>query len=129
MSALGRHWRIQIKNATGGTSGAITVDLRRWKPGSSGEKSFEASEQAAIDIASLSSGGYSNSSTFDNSSDGYWGFNGTVAITNGSSAGNYELYVQTSTDGGTTWPSDGEGELIDTFYRTASQNKTENTRS
>jgi hypothetical protein len=125
MTALAAHWRIQVKNATGATSGAVSVKGKRWKPGASGEIDHETSEQTFATAASINSGAYLTGSTIgnDGAGEGYHGVQLSVSIANGSSAGNYELYLQHSSDGGTTWPSDGEGELIATVNVGASATK------
>ena len=119
MSALGNYWRFQVKNVTGSASGATasTIKGQRWKPGSAGEADYEGSEQTFLSEASIASGGYANGTAYNNdSSAGYYGLAGLITIVNGTSAGNYEVYIQQSPDGGTTWPDDGLGELIMTIY-------------
>lgn len=119
MSALGNYWRIQVKNATAATSSATasTVKGKRWKPGTSGEADYEASEQTFFSGGSIAAGGYGTGSAFDNdSSAGYYGMAGLITIVNGTAAGNYEVRIQQSSDSGTTWPDDGGGELIATVY-------------
>ena len=106
------YWRLQLKNTTGATSSstASTVKMKRWKPGSSGEVDHEASETTALSQASITSGGYASGTAYDNdSSAGFHGGDFAVKIVNGASAGYYELRLQISTDGGTTWPDNGKG--------------------
>jgi hypothetical protein len=116
MTALAANWRIQVKNATGQTSGAVSIKGKRWKPGSSGEIDHEDTEQTFLSVASIASGAFAAPSnpgiSNDGTGEGYHGVQLSISITNGSSAGNYEIYLQHSSDGGTTWPDDGEGELI-----------------
>jgi hypothetical protein len=114
VTALAANWRIQIKNSTGATSGAVSVKGKRWVPGSSGEINFEDSEQTFASDTTIASGAYLSGSSISNDGvgEGYHGVQLSISITNGSSAGNYELYLQHSSDGGTTWPDAGEGELI-----------------
>lgn len=124
MSALGNTWRFHVKNATGGVSSATasTIKGKRWKPGSAGEADYEASEQTLFSNGSIASGGYANGSANDNdvSGAGYYGLAGLITIVNGSSAGYYEIYIQQSSDGGTTWPDNGQGELVAVVYAAAS---------
>lgn len=123
MSALGNYWRFQVKNTTGGASSATasTIKGERWKPGTAGEADYEGSEQTFFSNGSISSGGYANGTAYDNdTSAGYYGLAGLITIVNGSSAGYYEVYIQQSPDGGTTWPDNGAGELVDTIYAGAS---------
>lgn len=116
MTALAANWRIQVKNATGATSGAVSAKGKRWKPGISGEIDHEDTEQTFLSVASIASGAFAAPSnpgiSNDGAGEGYYGAQLSISITNGSSAGNYEIYLQHSSDGGTTWPDDGEGELI-----------------
>ena len=124
MSALGNYWRLQIKNTTGGASSATatTVTGRRWKPGASGEADFEASETTFLTQGSIASGGVASGTAYDNDAagEGYYGLAGLVTIVNGSSAGNYEVRIQFSPDGGTKWPDNGLGIPVAVIYCAAS---------
>jgi hypothetical protein len=52
---------------------------------------------------------------------GNWtGFDWFITIANGATAGLYSVYLEVSTDGGTTWPTAGESELLDTIDVAAS---------
>lgn len=124
MSALGNYWRLQVKNTTGATSSATasTIKGRRWKPGTNGEADFEASETTFLSQGSIASGGFASGTAYDNdgSGAGYYGLSGMVTIVNGSSAGNYEVRIQFSPDGGTTWPDNGAGIPVAVIYCGAS---------
>ena len=116
MSALGGYWRFQVKNGTGGTgsSTASTIKMQRWKPDSAGAADYET-EQTAFSQGSIGSGSYSNGTAYDNDASngyGYHGLSASIKIVNGSSAGNWYVYLQLSTDGGTSWGDNGTGEPI-----------------
>lgn len=108
---LGHTYRYQVYNATG-VSVTVTVKDRKFKFGSTGarEDATEATQFSAVSVATVS---YSNGSTVDNSTDKYLGADLTVTFAPGASAtGQVTLFLQRSTDGGTTWPSNGLGEMI-----------------
>lgn len=116
MSALGRSWRFQVRNTTGTTSGACSIDGYRWKPGTSGEADYETSPVSFFTASSIASGAYANGNTYNNDDTGagFYGLSGLMTMLNGSGTGNFEIYIQQSSDGGTTWPTDGRGELVRT---------------
>lgn len=108
---LAQHYRLQVYNGTG-VSVTCTVTSDQWKFDSNGAMTF-AAETTPISSASVSAGAYSNSSTIDNSSNLYLGANFTVNFAPSASAtGTVALYVQESTDGGTTWPDNGQGLFV-----------------
>lgn len=116
---LGNYWRYQVYNGTGGTVN-VTIKDRRWKFGSDGSLTF-SSENTPISASAISTATYGNSSGIDNSTDKYIGANLTVLFDVSSSlTGAVSVFIQRSTDGGTTWPSDGQGELIGSYYYNAS---------
>lgn len=119
MSALGHTFRYQVYNGTGGTV-TLTLKDRRWKFDSSGALSW-SSEQTPINASAISTASYGNSSTIDNSSDKYLGSELTVLHDVSSSlTGAVTVFLQHSTDGGTTWPSDGQGIVVGSYYYNAS---------
>lgn len=123
MSGLPNYYRFQLKNTTAGTSSATasTVKMRRVKPATDGSADYEGSEQSALSGGSIASGGYANGSGYDNDvSAGYLGADLFITVVNGTSAGYYELRMQASTDGGTTWPDNGKGEAVWVGYVGAS---------
>lgn len=108
---LGHTYRYQVYNGTG-VSVTCTVKHRRWKFGTDGSIT-DAAEATPINAVSVGTLAYSNSATIDNSSDKYMGAAITVTFAPGASAtGTVMLFLQRSTDGGTTWPSDGLGEPV-----------------
>lgn len=116
---LGHTYRYQVYNGTG-VSVTVTVKDRKWKFGTDGSLT-DATEATQFSSVSVSTVSYSNGSTVDNSSDKYLGASLVATFAPGASAtGSVTLYLQRSTDGGTTWPSDGLGEFIGAHYFAAS---------
>ena len=116
---LGTYFRYQVYNGTGVTV-TVTIDEIRWKFASDGSLTFSA-EQTPISASGISTLSYGNSSGIPNSSDKYIGAHLTVLFDVASSAtGLVSVFLQRSTDGGTTWPSDGQGELVGAYYFNAS---------
>lgn len=108
MSALGEHYRWQVYNGTG-VSVTCTVKEEAFKYASDGALNFtaEATQINAVSVATVS---YSNSSTINNSTAKNLGAFVTFTAAPGASAtGTVTLFLQRSTDAGTTWPSDGLG--------------------
>lgn len=119
MSALGHYFRYQVYNGTGGTV-TVTIDERRWKYASDGSLTWSA-EQTPINASAISTVSYGNSSGIDNSSDDYLGAELTVLMDVAASlTGAVTVFLQHSTDSGTTWPSDGQGIVIGSYYYNAS---------
>lgn len=109
---LGRTYRYQVYNNTG-TSVTFTVKERPWKFGSDGALAYAAAEGAPISAASVGAATYGTSSGTDNSTTLYLGADVTWTATPSASAtGTVALYIQRSTDGGTTWPTSGRGQQI-----------------
>lgn len=105
---LGHTYRYQVQNGTG-VSVTCTVTERAFKFASDGNLTF-AAESVRINAVSVATTAFSNSSTVDNSTDKNLGSDVSVNFAPASSAtGTCTLFLQRSTDGGTTWPSDGQG--------------------
>lgn len=116
---LGAYYRWQVYNGTGVTV-TVTLDVKLWKFDSNGALSL-SSESTPISASAVSAAAYGNSSGVDNSSDKYLGAQITALFDVSSSAtGPVSVYLQQSTDGGTTWPSDGAGLLVGSYYFNAS---------
>lgn len=116
---LGEHFRYQVYNGTGVTV-TVTIDEIRWKFSSDGSLTF-SSEQTPISASAVTTLDYGESSGIDNGTDKYIGAHLTVLFDVASSAtGTVSVFLQRSTDNGTTWPSDGQGELIGSYYFNAS---------
>lgn len=116
---LSHTYRYQVYNGTG-VSVTVTVKDRKWKFGTDGSVT-NAAEATQFSAVSVSTVNYSNASTVDNSSDKYTAADLLATFAPGASAtGTVTLFIQRSTDGGTTWPSDGRGELVGVHYFSAS---------
>jgi hypothetical protein len=119
MAVLGHTYRYQVYNGTG-VSVTCTVKERPWKFASDGART-DAAESTRINAVSVTTATYSNSSTIDNSSVKNLGAEVLFTAAPGSSAtGAVTLYLQHSTDGGTTWSSDGKGQPLTVVYFAAS---------
>lgn len=108
---LGHTYRYHVVNSTG-VSVTFTVAERAWKFDSNGAR-VDASEATRISASSVSSLGAGSSSAIDNRSTLNLGADVLLTATPASSVtGVVSLYLQRSTDAGTTWPSAGNGELV-----------------
>lgn len=108
---FGHTYRYQVYNGTG-VSVTVTVKDRKWKFASDGSitNAAEATQFSSVSVSTVS---YSNGSTVDNSADKNIGADLLATFAPGASAtGTVALFIQRSTDGGTTWPSDGLGEFV-----------------
>ena len=118
MSSIGlpRNYRITAKNDTGETlnAGDLTVMARRVKLDTNGALSFESTEATLLSIsADLTNGSYVSGSGVDNSTNGWMGGELEITITTASAtSGGVEIWLDASTDGGTTWPDNGKGILL-----------------
>jgi hypothetical protein len=111
MSALGEHYRWQVYNGTG-VSVTCTVKDEPFKYASDGALTFTA-EATQINAVSVGTLAYSNSSTINNGTAKNLGAFVTFTAAPGASAtGTVSLFLQRSTDGGTTWPSNGLGQFV-----------------
>lgn len=108
---LGHTYRYHVYNGTG-VSVTCTVKARAMKFASDGSRTDDT-EVTHINAVSVGAGAYSNSSTVDNSSDKMLGADAQFVAAPGASAtGTVTVYLQRSTDGGTTWPSNGYGQQV-----------------
>ena len=111
MSALGEHYRWQVYNGTG-VSVTCTVKDEPFKYASDGALSFTA-EATQINAVSVGTLAYSHSATINNGTAKNLGAHVTFTAAPGASAtGTVSLFLQRSTDGGTTWPSNGLGTQV-----------------
>lgn len=116
---LGHTYRYHVYNGTG-VSVTCTVKARAMKFASDGSRTDDT-EATHISAVSVSAGAYSSSSPVDNSgvkqlfADVI--FNAAPAA---SATGVVALYLQRSTDGGTTWPTNGQGQPVSAIAFAAS---------
>lgn len=104
----------------------VVANVTRWNISSTGARNAEAIAVnlfAATDGNSLANGGYVAGATQDNTATGTFWFGGELdlraTVSTATPAGNVSFYYQTSSDGGTTWPDNDQGELIDSINFTA----------
>ena len=114
---LGPTYRFTIQNTTGQTlaANAVTVKPRRWKYGTDGSLTDEASGVADVlaQTATLASAAFKAGTTQDNLTNKYiGGFFEFTATAPATSNGNVDLYCERSVDGGATWPDNGLGVLV-----------------
>ncbi len=126
---LGRTYRIQVLNSCGQTlaSSSITVTARRWNFNSSGTATWEGSETTVWSgNSTITTGSYASSGSVDNSTNAYLGGTFKIAVTTPASAsGLITFYLQRSTDGGSTWPDNGNGQVLRVFSVAASTTYTD----
>ena len=111
MSALGRNYRIRAWNTQ---NQAITVAVlaRRWKYGTDGSITDDSEVTLLTSVSVAATSGVQVGSNIDNSAgaDKWLGVNLTVAFTAAvttNSTGTVSLFLEQSTDGGSTWPAVG----------------------
>lgn len=118
---LGHTFRLRASN-TQNQAITVTLKARYWKFASDGSITWSA-EQTLISAVSVSATtGTTASSTVDNSSDKWVGAEFTLSTTaavttNGT--GVVSVTLERSTDGGTTWPTAGQGEFVGGYTVTA----------
>lgn len=125
---LGPTYRFTIYNATGQTlaANAVTIKPRRWKYGTDGSLTDEATATAdtLAQTATLANVTYKTGTTQVNTTDKYIGGQFEITVTApASSVGTVKVYCERSVDAGTTWPDSGLGVWIATFSFTAAGTK------
>lgn len=125
---LGQTYRFTAYNGTGQTlaANAITIKPRRWKYGTDGSLTDEASGTADVlaQTATLANTSYKTGNTQDNTTLKYIGGFFEITITAPTSSnGDVIIYRENSVDGGTTWPDNGGGEWLMTKNFTAAGTK------
>jgi hypothetical protein len=109
MSALGRNYRIRAHNTQ---NQAVTVAVlgRRWKFGTDGSIDNDTESTLLTSVSVAATTGVQVGSDIDNSTGNWIGANLTVAFTAAvttNATGTVSLWLEQSTDGGTTWPAVG----------------------
>ena len=111
---LGHTWRLRASN-TQNQNITVTATARYFKFASDGSLSWSA-EQTLISAVSVSATtGTTASSTVDNSTDKYLGAEVLLSVTAASATdgtGTLALTLERSTDGGTTWATQGLGQFV-----------------
>lgn len=113
MSALVHTWRLVVDNRTATTMGVggTVIKYRRFKYNTDGSLFNETSEQSVTVGTSLASNTSAASSAIDNNT-GLWmgaAFRIEFPAFGSSATGTVTVYLQTSTDAGTTWADTTSG--------------------
>jgi len=123
---LGNYYRIRASNTQ---NQAITVIVKatRFKFASDGSITTEAESTPFASTSVAATTGSATGTAIDNGTDKYLGMTVTAsftaaATTNG--GGTVALYLERSTDGGTTWPSQNQGIFIGAYTVTAADTTT-----
>ena len=118
---LGRNFRFSVNNNSG-VNVDVTIQSRQWKFDSSGALVYAAEVEVFNETAiATSATAWTEDTAIDNSTNLYIGADLEIIITPASSAtGLVSVQIQRSTDGGTTWPSDGLGLPVASAYFSAS---------
>ncbi len=113
---LATHFKFHFVNNLGldmdlnGNSSAeiLQVNYKKWKLTTSGALEFDSETALTYTAADISDGGSAELTQDDNSTDLDWALHGEMNyLTDDSSAsGTVDLYVEYSTDAGTSYPSD-----------------------
>ncbi len=124
---LAKSYRFQVYNDCGQTlaSGAVKVTLERYKM-VDGVLTYDSEDETYTSGSTIADGVYDESTAEDNSGAAnlFLGLNGHFEVLSPASAdGPVVLFYQLSTDGGTTWPTDGDGTRIGTLNMGASETK------
>ena len=118
---LGRNYRFAVNNSTAVNVG-VTIQARRFKFDSSGVISWDA-ETEVYNEATITPGAtsWTADTAIDNSTDKWVGADLEIIVTPASSTtGPVSVQIEHSTDGGTTWPTGGQGAQIGGVYFAAS---------
>lgn len=106
---LPRNYRITAYNDSG-ASCDVTVTARRWYiDPSTGKPTYEASEATLLSATGVADGALATGTAQDNDADGFIGLDGLVVLSSGTGTGLVNVFIEDSTDGGTTWPTSQDG--------------------
>lgn len=124
MLVLPPNYRFTVKNETGQTlaNNSCRVDAKRYNFNSTGALNYESSEtNVYLNSGTISNGAYNSGSSVDNTSDKYIGGIFEITVTAPASAnGNVILYLDRSTDAGSSYDDNGLGDIVAVFNFTAS---------
>lgn len=123
---LGRNFRFRVSN-TQNQNVTVTLTYRPYKFSSTGAITY-GSEVTAISAVSVTATTGSTAQTaVDNSTDLNVGAELTLSLTAASATngtGAMTVTLERSTDGGTTWPTSGFGEVVGGYTLTAADSTT-----
>ncbi len=113
---LATHFKFHFENNTGfdldlnGNSSAeiLQVNYKKWKLTTGGALEFDSETALTYTAADIADGASAELTEDDNSTDLDWALHGEMNLLTDDSgaAGTVDLYVEFSTDGGSTYPSD-----------------------
>lgn len=118
--ALPDNWRINIRYTgnIGVSTTLITIKYRGKYFGTDGKLTYGSESSNIYTTGSTLNDNYVAGSAVDNSAETnpfveadlyiYWNLSGMASVPRGS----FLVYLQASTDGGTTWPTNGGGQVI-----------------
>lgn len=118
---LGDYYRIRASN-TQNQAITVIVKARRFKFASDGSITTEAESTPFGSTSVAATTGSSAATAIDNGTDKYMGMTLTASFTAAvttDGTGAVALYLERSTDGGTTWPSQDQGIFIGAYTVTA----------
>lgn len=128
MAVLGPTYRFTLRNQTGQTiaTNSLFVRTKRYNRNSSNALVFEGSEATILSSGStLANDAYLTGTTQDNTTLKWEGGSFSLTVTAPASAnGNVTLYFERSTDGGSTWDTNGLGQITAVLNFTTSGTKT-----
>ena len=102
---LPRNYRLTAYNDSGAAVD-VTVTARRWKFDSNGAVVFEGAEATLLSATGVADGTLATPGAGeDNSTDAYIGMDGVMSLANGTGTDIVTLFLEPSTDDGTSWPS------------------------
>lgn len=132
MAVLGPTYRFVVLNSTTQTiaTNSLFVKTKRYNRNSSNTLVYEGSEATVLSSGStLANATYLAGTTQDNTSLKWEGGDFTFTVTApASSNGNVTLFFGVSTDGGTTWDTNGVGQIVATLNFTTSGTKSKTFR-
>lgn len=124
--SLGQYFKISLRNGAG-SSGTFVVTGRFWKYASDGSLTYDSSETTLFSSASIASGAWADGTAINNSSNLWTGCDLTVVCST-SLAHLVTVQRKVSTDGGSTYPSDGYGIGVGSVYASSAATPTASLR-
>jgi hypothetical protein len=117
---IAQDYRFQLENNTGQSITSYDLKVERWKVDSSNALSYEGTSMTALETnATVTDGSFENTAAQDNGTNKYLGGHGHVDfVGNASADGIVVVRLQYSHDGGTSWPTDGDGIAIASWHVT-----------
>ena len=105
---LTRNYRLTAYNDSGAAVD-ITVTVRRWKFDTDGAIVYEDTESTLLSTTGTEDATLATGTSQDNTTDKWIGIGGIMTLENGTGTGVVTLFLEPSTDDGTTWPVEQRG--------------------